>query len=95
MNCVGPQSASLSYASLLAFNRLQEAKGFHLRVHPAVLTAVLAEGYSDEYGVRPLRQTIIRCAHGETAWIYCMGKLAWSEGSLIKGGMRDVGCDVG
>ncbi len=39
-----------------------EAKGYELRVSRAVMQAIIREGYSDEYGVRPLRQTIIRCA---------------------------------
>jgi ATP-dependent Clp protease ATP-binding subunit ClpA len=36
------------------------AQGYSLEVSPTLLETIIAEGYSDEYGVRPLRQTIIR-----------------------------------
>jgi hypothetical protein len=36
------------------------AKGFQLHLTRPLVDAIIADGYSDEYGVRPLRQTIIR-----------------------------------
>lgn len=37
-----------------------EAKGFDIDITPRLMEQVIAEGYSDEYGVRPLRQTLVR-----------------------------------
>lgn len=35
-------------------------RGLHLTVAPPLMEHVIAEGYSEEYGARPLRQAIVR-----------------------------------
>lgn len=37
------------------------AKGLRLHVDRPLMDKITAEGYSEEYGVRPLRQAIVRC----------------------------------
>ena len=36
------------------------AKGLTLQLTPALVDKIVNDGYSDEYGVRPLRQTLVR-----------------------------------
>ena len=42
-------------------------KGYTLEVSQRVMDHICSEGYSDEYGARPLRATITRC--GQAVWL--------------------------
>ncbi len=47
-------------------------RGLGLRIAPALMEHIVAEGHSDEYGARPLRQAIVRCVRAWAGAALCV-----------------------
>ncbi len=63
-----PEVRAIAGLLIQETTRRVEDKGFFLQLSQRMVERIITEGYSDEYGVRPLRQTVVRCAQ------------AWEEG---------------
>ncbi len=55
-----PEVRTIANLMIRETARRVEERGYSLELSPALVDRIIAEGHSDEYGVRPLRQTVVR-----------------------------------